>query len=135
MRRNPIRRADGTLTAATFSDRAVIVTAAVLVAACLVAWPQDHQLLAQDAAPQKSASPGGFGAFTPLAFLKASRPFSPDGVEQAKKSWKPIERDTDGVPAAPVVRPATSKPGKPTRSSDSASSGGIQTMSTATAAC
>ena len=94
MRRNPIRRADGTLTAATFSDRAVIVTAAVLVAACLVAWPQDHQLLAQDAAPQKSASPGGFGAFTPLAFLKASRPFSPDGVEQAKKSWKPIERDT-----------------------------------------
>ena len=62
VRRNPIRRADDTLTAATFSDRAVIVTAAVLVAvavaACLVAWPQDHQLLAQDAAPQKSASPG-----------------------------------------------------------------------------
>ena len=96
MRRNPIRRADDTLTAATFSGRAVIVTAAVLIAiaACLIAWPRDHQLLAQDTAPQKSASPGGFGAFTPQAFLKASRPFSPNGVEQAKKSWKPIERDT-----------------------------------------
>ena len=60
VRRNAIRRADATLTAARFLDRAVIVPAAVLVAvaACLVAWPQDHQLLAQDAAPQKSASPG-----------------------------------------------------------------------------
>jgi len=99
VRRKPVRQAD-TLTAATFSGRAVIVTAAVLIAiaACLIAWPQDHQLLAQDTAPQKSASPGGFGAFTPQAFLKASRPFSPDGVDQAKKSWKPIERDADGVP-------------------------------------
>ena len=46
----------------------------------------------------KECLPGGFGAFTPQAFLKASRPFSPDGVDQAKKSWKPIERDADGVP-------------------------------------
>ena len=39
-----------------------------------------------------------FGAFSPVAFLKASRPFSPDGAEEAKKSWLPIEPDTDGQP-------------------------------------
>lgn len=54
-------------------------------------------LLAQDSAKSKDA-PSGFGAFTPQAFLKASRPFSPDGADQAKKSWTPIEPDSNGVP-------------------------------------
>ena len=54
-------------------------------------------LLAQDSAKSKEA-PSGFGAFTPQAFLKASRPFSPDGADQAKKSWTPIKPDSNGVP-------------------------------------
>ena len=86
MRRNPIQRAD-TRAAASFSSRAVVVTAALLiaVAAWLAPWPQDRPLLAQDAATKKNTAPGRFGAFTPQAFLRASRPFSPDGADQAKK--------------------------------------------------
>ncbi len=64
--------------------------AAVLAAILAVAAP--IWLFAQNAAPK------GFGAFTPQAFLKASRPFSPDGADQAKKSWTPIEPDANGVP-------------------------------------
>ena len=73
------------------SARAVLLAASVAIVAPI--W-----LFAQDAAPRKKATPSGFGAFTPQAFLKASRPFSPDGADQAKKSWTPIEPDANGVP-------------------------------------
>jgi len=54
-------------------------------------------LMAQDDAG-KAATPAGFGTFTPRAFLKATQPFSPNGPEQARKSWTSIEPDANGVP-------------------------------------
>jgi len=99
VRRNPNQQR-GTGVRVSLSGRAVVLTAILVFAVFgwLAPWSKDRSLLAQDAANKKSATPGGFGAFTPQAFLKASRPFSPDGADQAKKSWKPIERDANGVP-------------------------------------
>jgi hypothetical protein len=69
-----------------------VCAAVTILTVAVPAW-----LIAQDAANTTTA-PRGFGAFTPRSFLEATQPFSPNGPEQARKSWTSIQPDADGVP-------------------------------------